>query len=173
MACAAVLSPTSTPIAVSPASALFMVTWPSQTASNRPLCLLVSTFPSKASCAAGLIFLEHDHNPIQCRPGRTSRSTRYHTVTSHTTPYHVSYNTHHHSHITGYPRPCVARCTLHTFTSSTLITYYVPEYTPSYHMLSYVTPLATHYHTVTCRASLHHTTSQSAYYHIIISPVNM
>lgn len=172
--CAAVLSLASTPVAVPPASALITVTWPSPTVSGRPLCFLVSAFPSKAPCAAGLIFLEHNLSHIPCCPGCTLHNTRYYYTWSHYVLQHnhVSCSTHHHCPITGHLRPCVTRDTLHIVTSSTLVTYYVPESIPPYPALSYITLFAIHYCMVTLHASLHHTIFQNIHCHIILSSMN-
>lgn len=131
------------------------LTWPSQTASNWPLCLLVSTSSSKPPCA-GLIFLEHNSCHYVCE----SCSTCYHMVTSHTTTHQVSHNTHQHGHIVYHPRPCVTQDTLHTVTvyihcshtachtvhtiiSHAIIyhTLHATHYHKSHSMLLYITPL--------------------------------
>lgn len=134
------------------------LTWPNQTASNWPLCLLVSTSSSKPPCAAGLIFLEHNSCHYVCE----SCSTCYHMVTSHTTTHQVSHNTHQHGHIIYHPRPCVTQDTLHTVTSYTLLTHYMPHGT-HYHITCYhISHIACYtLPQVTFHAFIHHTTLQS------------
>lgn len=82
----------STPVAITITSGLSTLTWPRQTASNKPLCLLVSTFHSQLSCAAGLIFPEQDHNHIPCYHTYTLPGTHYHIIISHTAIDHVPHN---------------------------------------------------------------------------------
>ena len=159
VAYAAVLSLTSTtPGTVPPASTLTTSHLAQPKASNWPLCLLVSTSSSKPPCAAGLIFLEHNSCHYVCE----SCSTCYHMVTSHTTTHQVSHNTHQHGHIIYHPRPCVTQDTLHTVTSYTLLTHYMPHGT-HYHITCYhISHIACYtLPQVTFHAFIHHTTLQS------------
>lgn len=137
---------TSTPVHPLLPVPLSPFTRPHQTASGRPLCLLVSTFHSKLPFAAGVIFPEHD----PCYHVCMSCSTCCYMVTSHTSLGHMSHST------------------PYTQSHHILWTQHLPHST-HYHITCYHILHITCCHTITFHAFIHHTTPQSTHHHTFIS----